>query len=60
MKVRRINNYKCPSKLRNEEHRNYFTNIIDGMIMNEMVINNCKSARGSFITKTRETQKLFH
>ena len=51
-------NLTSPSKLRKEEHRNYFANIIDRMIMNEMVLNNCKSVHSSFKTKTRETQKL--
>ena len=48
------------SKLRKEEHRNYFKSIIYRIIMKVNKLNNCKSAQMSFKTKKRGTKKLFH
>ena len=46
-----------PSKLRNEEHRNYFTDILHIMVMNVNRLNNYKIGHK---TKNGHTPKLFH
>ena len=48
------------SKLRQEKHKNYFTDIKGRININVKMLNNSKSTHESFKTKTGETRKLFH
>ena len=48
-----------PSKLRNEKHKKYFTDIMYNMIVKTKSLNNYKSYLKSFKTKKTGTQKIF-
>ena len=48
-----------PSKLRDEEHRNYFTDILYRKILKVKRLDNYKSTHKTFKTKNETTQKLF-